>query len=50
MANCCKGDIYIPSSFKECNTIQMQILYLAKKVEELEERVKALEDKNEQNE
>lgn len=45
MAKCCNNDIYIPASFKECNTYQMQILYLAKKIEELEERVKALEDK-----
>lgn len=46
MIKCC-GNVYIPVTFSECNTYQMQILYLNKKIEELEERVKKLEDAQE---
>lgn len=46
MAGCCKGNIYIPTAFEECNTIEMQIAWLGKKYAELEERVAALEGEN----
>lgn len=47
MAGCCRGNIYIPTAFEECNTIEMQIAWLGKKYTELEERVEALKEENE---
>ena len=46
----CIPNVYIPSSFEECNTLEMQIAWLGKKYEELDERVTALEEENESEE
>ena len=41
----CIPNVYIPKVFSECETVEMKINYLAKKYEELDERVTALEQK-----
>lgn len=48
MAGCCRGDIYIPKVFSECNTLEMQIAWLGAKYTELDERVTALEEAQEE--
>lgn len=35
--------LVVPSTFEECLSYEQQLLYLAKKVDELEDRVEALE-------
>ena len=41
----CIPNVYIPKVFAECETVDMKINYLAKKYEERDERVTALEQK-----
>ena len=41
----CIPNVYIPKVFSECETVDMKINYLAKKYEELDERVTVLEQK-----
>lgn len=35
--------LVVPSTFEECLSYEQQVLYLAKKIDELEERVEELE-------
>ena len=46
----CIPNVYIPEVFNECTTVEMQIMYLANKVADLEERVEALEGSDEAEE
>ena len=39
----CGARLVVPSTFEECLSYEQQLLYLAKKVDELEDRVEALE-------
>lgn len=45
----CAPQIIIPSTFQECLSYEQQILYLNKKIEDLTERVEALESKEKEN-
>lgn len=45
MLGCPGTQLVIPRSFNECYTYEMQLLWLKKKIDNLEERVTELENK-----